>query len=397
MELSHITYLNIIKNVDLTPPESVTIPPQIKPELVTLASRHATLPFLLPYINDPQYLPLLKQQAKRMLLNYCQIEQFTRRIVSIFEKEQIPYFLLKGISLCDCYSIPEYRKLGDVDLYINDPPALEKAKNLLKQNGFVLQDELSDHHLTYSYTFPAIGRICLLELHFRITGLYQYAPANAVVDEVFSANILKHTCQTVNGISYSVLPPTEYTFYMLHHMLKHYLYSGFGIRLLCDFTFYLKRHAREIDFQRIHDWCTRSRIFHFYEIILQSCRLYLGLPDTIDPEIQYKETDCEQFILKILSDNDMGTVTGNTLVGSGSYRRITPLTYFKEGHLQMHVRFPRIGKCPLLWPALWGITFFCFVRNTYKLRRTTLRDTLHAFHKSNENSQLIRIFDNSDS
>ena len=100
MELSHITYLNIIKNVDLTPPESVTIPPQIKPELVTLASRHATFPFLLPYINDPQYLPLLKQQAKRMLLNYCQIEQFTRRIVSIFEKEQIPYFLLKGISLC---------------------------------------------------------------------------------------------------------------------------------------------------------------------------------------------------------------------------------------------------------------------------------------------------------
>lgn len=397
MEQAYITYLNIIKNIDLTEPEPVDIPPQTEKPLVDLALRHATVPFLLPYINDPQYLPLLKQQTKRMLLNYYQIEQFTHHIVTIFEKEQIPYFLLKGISLCAFYPTPESRKLGDVDLYINEPEALEKAKRALEQNSFVLQDDLSDHHLTYCYTFSATGRVCLLELHFRVIGLYQYAPANAVVDEVFSAKALKHNCQTVNGTSYSVLPPTEYTFYMLHHMLKHYLYSGFGIRLLCDFTFYLKRHTSEIDFEKIHDWCTRSRILHLYEIILQSCRLYLGLPDTIDPEIHYNEADCEQFILKVLSDNDMGTVTENTLVGSGSYRKITPLTYFKEGHLQMHVRFPRLGKCPLLWPVLWCITFFCFIKNTYKLRNTTLRDTLHEFHKSNEKSLLVRIFDNSDS
>lgn len=52
------------------------------------------------------------------------------------------------------------------------------------------------------------------------------------------------------GQTYPVLPPTENVFYMLHHMLKHYLYSGFGSRLLCDFTLYLERYASEVNFEK---------------------------------------------------------------------------------------------------------------------------------------------------
>lgn len=78
--------------------------------------------------------------------------------------------------------------------------------------------------------------------------MYQYEPANQTVDEVYSPLRLKPIRQTINGFTYSVLPPTEYVFYMIHHMLKHYLYSGFGIRLLCDFVLYLKRYEKEIDF-----------------------------------------------------------------------------------------------------------------------------------------------------
>ena len=52
---------------------------------------------------------------------------------------------------------------------------------------------------------------------------------------------LKPSFVELYGQTYPVLPPTENVFYMLHHMLKHYLYSGFGSRLLCDFTLYLKQ------------------------------------------------------------------------------------------------------------------------------------------------------------
>ena len=55
------------------------------------------------------------------------------------------------------------------------------------------------------------------------------------------------------------------------------------------------------------------------------------------------------------------------------------------------------SRCPVLWPVLWCVTFLCFIRNTYKIRNTTLRQTLHNFKKSNQKTKLIRIFDNSDS
>lgn len=84
------------------------------------------------------------------------------------------------------------------------------------------------------------------------------------------------------------------------------------------------------------------------------------------------------------------------LVSSGSYQKVNLLTYFKEGHLQMKVRFPKLGRFVPLWPVLWVITFAAFVHNTYKKRNTTLKSTLTSFKKDNENSQLVRIFENQD-
>ena len=60
----------------------------------------------------------------------------------------------------------------------------------------------------------------------------------------------------------------------------------------------------------------------------------------------------------------------------------------------MKVRFPKLHKCALLWPVLWGITLVIFLHNTYRLRNTTFRQTLADFKKGNHDTRLIRIFDN---
>ena len=397
--MNHIDqlYLQIIYNTCVqNPTDFITIQPEDEQPLTELTKVQSTLPFLLSYIKNPTILNSLKHQTKLMMLNYYQIEQFTRRIADLLEKNGISYVLLKGISLADFYPVPEYRKLGDVDIYINDKEMFNRAEELLLANGYTKDDEISDHHQGYLYKVPQTGRTMILELHYRIVGLYQYAPVNKIVDDVFAANTFSPVMQTVNDRNYPVLPPTEYTFYMIHHMLKHYLYSGFGIRLLCDFTFFLGHNYTAIDFAQIHTWCKESKILHLYEIILETCRIYLGLPETIDSKIHYNKNDCKAFITQLLEDGDVSQNNGSALVGSGSYEKINFLTYFKEGHLQMHVRFPKLGKCPLLWPALWMITFVCFLYNTYTLRNTTLKETLRSFKQDNQRSKLLRIFDNTD-
>lgn len=396
--MNHIEqlYLQIIHNTCTQTSSNITISQDVSISLINLAQAQSSLPFLIPYIKDSSLLYNIKHQTKLMMLNYYQIEQFTRRIADLFDANNISYILLKGISLAAFYPVPEYRKLGDVDIYINDKEMFNRASALLLANGYTKDDEISDHHQGYLYKVPKTGRTMILELHYRIVGLYQYAPANKIVDAVFAANTFSPVMQTVNDRNYPVLPPTEYTFYMIHHMLKHYLYSGFGIRLLCDFSFYLEHHYTDIDFVKIHTWCEESKILHLYEIILETCRIYLGLPETIDSKIHYNKNDCEAFITQLLEDGDVSQNNGSALVGSGSYEKINFLTYFKEGHLQMHVRFPKLGKCPLLWPILWLITFACFLYNNRTIRNMSLVQTLRSFKQDNQKSKLLRIFDNTD-
>ena len=397
MQSSYEIYLNIIKNICNASAETVSVPAELSADIAHLAEEHCTVPFVLSCYRNTNFYHSMLQKSKSMMLNYYQIEQFTRRTVSLLERNGIKCILLKGISLAACYPVPEYRKLGDLDLYLPDPADLSKAQKVLEADGYIDEHELSDHHLTYQYTFPKTGRSFTLELHYRVVGVYQYDRANQIIDEVYSPEHLSTDTQVINGREYCVLPPTEYVFYMIHHMLKHYLYSGFGIRLLCDFILYMNQHQQEIDFEQIHTWCKESRISHLYEIIIETCRIYLGLSASIDPEIHYNARDCEDFIIRILEDGDMGTDVAQTLAGSTSYQKVNLLTYFKEGHVQMKVRFPKASHCPLLWPVLWGITLFCFLRNNRKVRNTTLKQTLQDFKKKNQKTQLIRVFDNSDS
>ncbi len=67
----------------------------------------------------------------------------------------------------------------------------------------------------------------------------------------------------------------------------------------------------------------------------------IWVPDSIDPQDTVQYHDCHDFIIQILKDGDMGTDISQSLVGSSSYQKVNLFTYFREGHVQMKVRFPK--------------------------------------------------------
>ena len=151
--MNHIEqlYLQIIHNTCTQTSSNITISQDVSISLINLAQTQSSLPFLLPYIKDSSLLANIKYQTKLMMLNYYQIEQFTRRIADLFDANNISYILLKGISLAAFYPVPEYRQLGDVDIYINDKEMFNRANALLLANGYTKDDEISDHHQGYLY------------------------------------------------------------------------------------------------------------------------------------------------------------------------------------------------------------------------------------------------------
>ena len=258
-----------LKNLCTDSSDPVTLTGVDASALYRLAEKHCSLPFLLPYFeNQPQF-SALKQQTKQMLLSYYQLEHFTQSHFFAAPRRENPVLSVKRNQSRRQLSGSRIPEAGRSEsLYSMKKKLFPVPAGFSRRMAASEEPEDSDHHVTYRYTFPDTHRSFTLELHYRIVGVYQFARANELVDEIFSADHLKASSLTLYGQSYPVLPPTENVFYMLHHMLKHYLYSGFGSRLLCDFTLYLKQYASKIDFEKIHSWCQESKIFHLYELIL---------------------------------------------------------------------------------------------------------------------------------
>ena len=112
MESVYTTYLSVIRqaccssadaDADANIDTAITIRPEEVHALAVLSQEHRTAPFLLPFFHGTDCYASLRQQTKNMMLNYYQIEHFTRTTVSLLEKEHISCYLLKGLSLADCY------------------------------------------------------------------------------------------------------------------------------------------------------------------------------------------------------------------------------------------------------------------------------------------------------
>lgn len=363
-------------------------------DILSMALKHYTTPFICDYyMNNPCSLSNIKSQMKAIIGNYYLFEQFTQLIVTLLKSNNIRHFLMKGIYLSECYEQPDTRKQGDVDIYIPNKADIKTARKIFLENGFTLNDEFSSHHKEFIYNGTDGSKTLILELHYKVVDEYSYTPANNVIKKVFSEDSLSDYSIMVNGYTYNVFPPTENAFYMLHHMLNHYMYSGFGIRLLLDYKAFLTRYNSEIDYVLLKKWCSDSGILHFYEIVIHSLRLYLELDDTIDSDTHYDKKICEHFIEKVLTDCDFGTNTGNSLINSTSYKKITLLTYLKEGHHQMKMRFFKLHKVIILWPILWIITFACFIKNNKYVRNTSFSEVIDNFKTDNENIRMIKIFE----
>lgn len=143
-------YLQILKNLCTDLSEPVPLDGVDPSALYRLAEKHCSLPFLLPYFEQQPQFSALKQQTKQMLLSYYQLEHFTRLTFSLLLAEKIPCFLLKGISLAANYPIPEYRKLGDLDLYIPEKDAFSRACRILNAHGYT--EERSPCHLPLHFS-----------------------------------------------------------------------------------------------------------------------------------------------------------------------------------------------------------------------------------------------------
>ena len=342
--------------------------------LLELAKNHSVLSLVCETIeNLKSTSDILVKRTQEHTRSVCQISYrifiTTRMILNILEREGIKACALKGIATAAEYDVPELRKSGDVDILISDPSKTDRAVEILERVGFIKDEkQWTLHHVAMTR-----GNV-VLELHTMLAEPFDNKEINTFMDKQMQGIETHFVKDEVFGIGFTKLDDGYHGYELLLHMIQHFLNSGFGIKLLCDWVRFWSREHDEAARKTYLSLVKDSGIKTFSDMVTRVCVKYLGLErecvswmniyeDKLSRAIE--EEDTKTFMVEIVFTEEFGRQNGERVV---AVRGTGVGAYFKEFHHQMRNSFPGASKCFLLWPVLWIITFIRFVHNNKKVR-----------------------------
>lgn len=342
--------------------------------LCHMARRHGVLPLLYDSLAEDEHMSgrvrEIVTEATRMAVRQSyRILFLCKYLIGRLEAEKMPVVLLKGVGTASFYLVPELRKTGDVDLLLTDPDCLDRASEILQSCGCTVSEhQPSLHHVIFDMDGIEIELHTMLAEPFDNGGINQYLMEQL---EDCGRNVVRADCM---GVELPILGTGYHAYELLLHMLQHFLRSGFGLKLLCDWVVFWNRETTEEEHKKYLSLVEESGVRGFSDMVTLFCCAYLGLDRRKVEWMQIiGDYDVKGFLKEILEAEEFGKSASDRMVimrGDGVE------DYVREFHHQMCLNFPRGSRFIPLWPALWVVTLVRFLVNNRKIRKVSARSIL---------------------
>lgn len=356
-----------------------------------IAEKHCVLPLLYGGLAEAESVPesvrsRITTAARRTVQQSYHILFLSRFLIARLEEAGMKVALLKGVGTASFYPVPELRKAGDVDLLLITPSCMDRAKKILLQCGFrVSEEQHALHHLVFS-TEEGIS----IELHTMLAEPFDNQEINRYMQGKLpdcEKNIRRADCM---GVELPILDTGYHAYELLLHMLQHFLWAGFGLRLLCDWVVFWNRETEEKEREKYLKLVKESGVKGFSDIVTLFCCTYLGLSwDQISWMEITEKYDLENFLCEVMEAEEFGKSTADRMV---TLRKNSLGAYVREFHHQMHLNFPRAGRFFPLWPGLWLVTLVRFLRNNRRIRNVSARAVLKKAGQRSRVMEQIRLW-----
>ena len=354
--------------------------------ILRLAKEHAILSFLYPLVERKE-IPLnparcIRETSIMTVQQNYRLFFLTHYLVTEMQKEQIPVIVLKGVATAGIYSVPELRKSGDIDLLLPISGDMERAIAVLKKVGV---SESHGHEVNHHQSWRTKEGI-EIEMNTMLAEPFDDKWVNEYLAGLMPVFVGQIVWENIMGLEFPVLPEGYHAFYLLLHMLQHFLRSGFGLKLLCDWVVFWNREMSEQEIE-----CYRSQIRNcgltgFSDMVTAVCVTYLGLDKRQAEKIlfsQYKMSRQQEFMREILEAEEFGQSGQERMV---IMRGTKIIDYLREFHHQMRLSFQKSSRYIICWPVLWLLTFIRFCRNNRKIRGVS---SFHVLKKARERSRYV--------
>ena len=280
--------------------------------------------------------------------------------------------VLKGIICRNLYPSTMLRPSIDEDLLIL-PDELETYHSVFLKEDLFCDQDLSDvlaRENSIEVSYHKDNSPTYIEIH---TSLFN--PASKVFGEInrlFSD--IKDEMIQIEDVTVRTLAPTEHLLYLILHMYKHFVYSGVGIRPLCDIGLFAEHFADMIDWDLLKRSLEQVGVLYYARALFHIINLYL-LPDAIffsliqnwkidKVEVQSLLEDIfasglhgDSSMMRLHSSNiTLQTIETALSKPSSTHRRCSGhsiLTSVFPSLKSMRGRYPYLKKAPFLLPVAW--------------------------------------------
>ena len=333
------------------------------------------------------------QKTVTMVKQNFRLLFWAKKILDSLEEVGVDAVLLKGATAAVYYPNMLYRKSGDIDILIFDEGKIADVHRQMESLNYKKNETQSAlHHVVFSN-----DEGIEVEIHTMLAEPFDNMKVNDKLDGLKNGIRESIVRKDIMGIEIPVLREDYQAFELLLHMLQHYLRSGFGIRLLCDWVVFWNSDISEKFVRGYCDLCDEFGVRQFSDMITRICIAKLGLDKDKAERIistglkdSLTDEDIDKFWDEFWTAEEFGKSSANRMVNLQGSKKSA---YIKEFHHQMHLNFPKAGKCPLLWPVLWVITLVRFLINNRRIRKVSLRDVLKSAGDRGRLNEKLHIFE----
>lgn len=362
--------------------------------VIAVAESHKVMALLHPALEhaglQESIWKIVDRKGEQTVRQSYRLLMLSRYVIGLLKENGIDAILLKGCGTAAWYPVPELRKSGDIDLLFKSEDETRKALQILAQQGFVTtEDQPANHHIVCE-SRDSVS----LELHMSLAEPFDSEKTNRFLADCQKEYFAHRRVVDCMGVAFELTSDGYHAFYLLLHMLQHYVRAGFGVKLLCDWVVFLESPLSEEEKKIFLRLTQESGTFGFAVMMTRVCVKYLGLREKqVEFLMQAEPKDVcdltEELMAEIFEAEEFGHSSKDRMVvlrGTGL------MDYAREFHHQMKLNYPKAGKIMVLYPVLWIMTLCGFLYRNRTLRKVSGRQILKKAKKRSQLTEQMRLF-----
>lgn len=362
--------------------------------VIAVAESHKVMALLHPVLEhaglQESIWKIVDRKGEQTVRQSYRLLMLSRYVIGLLKENGIDAILLKGCGTAAWYPVPELRKSGDIDLLFKSEDETRKALQILTQQGFVTtEDQPANHHIVCE-SRDSVS----LELHMSLAEPFDSEKTNRFLADCQKEYFAHRRVVDCMGVAFELTSDGYHAFYLLLHMLQHYVRAGFGVKLLCDWVVFWESPLSEEEKKIFLRLMQESGTFGFAVMMTRVCVKYLGLREKqVEFLMQAEPKDVcdltEELMAEIFEAEEFGHSSKDRMVvlrGTGL------MDYAREFHHQMKLNYPKAGKIMVLYPVLWIMTLCGFLYRNRTLRKVSGRQILKKAKKRSQLTEQMRLF-----